>query len=308
MPGALLGLIGLVCVLVGVRLLSGGLVQSAGARLTRRLQAHAGRPAGAFLVGLAFSAAVHSSAATNVAALALVEAGALDLRRALAVVLGANVGTTLTAQMVAWTPFWLAWPALVVGVALAGLANARSAQGAGRALAGFGGILFGLQQVTEAVAPLLTGPLAAGLNAAAASPAAGVAAGALLTALMQSSGALTSALVGLGESGGLPLAAGVALALGSNLGTVSTTLWAAIGSRRPARAVALADLLFNAAGVLIALAAFPAFLQAAARSAAQVDRQIANAHTLFNLITASLAYPLLGPVAGWLAGKGPRRA
>ncbi|HEX6972177.1 MAG TPA: Na/Pi symporter, partial [Limnochordia bacterium] len=292
MGGSLWGLLGLACVWAGIRLLSDGLTVHTAPRLCEALRRWAPGTGRSFAAGFGLSALVHSSSATNVIALALLDAGALDLRCALAVVLGANVGTTLTAQMVAWTPAGLAWPVLLGGVLLAGARDAAR-RDIGRALAGVGGILFGVQVAAAAAGPLLAEGTARRWLAAAENPFLGVLMGALATALIQSSGAFTSTLVGLAQQGVLTLPSALALALGSNVGTVSTTLWASLGVARHARAIALFDLGFNTAGVLFALATFPAWVHWAGHMPGGLDRQLAHMHTLFNAVTAACFFPLL---------------
>lgn len=292
---ALLGSsIALAAFFTGLFLLKESLVslRSAAAPLIGRA---AGGPIRGVLSGFAATAIVQSSSAVNAAVVGFVAAGILRLEQAFAVVLGANVGTTLTGQIVAFGSFELAAGCLGAGFALAFI-GPKKAKRMGAALAGLGGIFFGLYALGRALGPAGLHAFGIDLLARIGGGARAVLVGALATAVIQSSSATTGILIGLADAGALPVDAAIAAALGCNVGTVITTILVSLSAGREARRTAFADLLFNAGGVLAALPILPYLPQAMALISPSPGRQVANAHTLFNLVTVLLAIPFLRPM------------
>ena len=170
----------------------------------------------------------------------------------------------------------------------------------GEALFGFGALLFGLSLINKALLPWLDSRVVKhALTALSARPWQAVLVGAGVTAVVQSSSAVTSFVVALAQQQAVGLEAAVGISLGSNIGTVLTTLIASIGTSRESKAAALADLLFNVLGVLLVLPLMGHFLSLVAHTSTQLPRQVANAHTLFNLGTAVIALPLIRYLAAF---------
>jgi len=291
-----------------MRLMSAALQRGAGARLRPFLGRFVrGRLAGA-LGGAAATALVQSSSAVAAAVVSLVNSRALSLEQGCAVILGANVGTTVTAQLIAFD--WGQLAPLVMALGL-GCAYVWRRRAVGEVMFGFGALLFGLSLISASLAPWLgSGPVMYALTELAASPWKAVLVGFAVTAVVQSSSAVTSLTVGLAQAGGITLKTAVGICLGSNIGTVLTTLIASAGTSRESRATALADLFFNVLGALLALVFMDPFLALVVRTSSLLPRQVANAHTLFNLGTVLLALPFLPYLTGfawWWAGITCRR-
>lgn len=295
--------LGISIFLLGLKLMTAALETLLGFRLRSALIRFTEARTKGFLLGLLVTAFIQSSSAVGAALVVLADTGVLSLTQALGVMLGANVGTTVTAQIVALPLESLALPLCAVGLAVRYGAKRRRM---GTALFGLGAVFYGLSCTTAALAPLLQTPgVHRILTSLTATPLEAVFFGMLLTALAQSSSAVTGLVIGLVKQGLLPVPVAVGVALGSNVGTVATTLLASLGRGRASRATAYADLLFNLGGVVLVLPAFPWFVRFLACLSGDPGRQVAHAHTVFNTATALLALPFLPQLAGlawWGAG------
>lgn len=290
--GAVLGIL---IFLAGLRNMSYGLRAMAGPKLRWAIQRFAGHPAMGLFTGAVMTALTQSSSVTVAAVVGLVDAGLLDLEHALGVILGANVGTTLTAQLVShrWvsaTPWTICFGALVFALGRRNRAWAHI----GCIVAGVGGLLWGIDLLSLALRPLTQlSYLKLLVSEWEKSTGSGILAGMILTAIFQSSSATIGVTMALAGEGLVGLDGGMAVVLGSNIGTVLTTLIASIGTAREARQTAIADLLFNVMGVSVLLPVFGGFLRVLQASSDGVVHQIANGHTLFNVGTALLALPCI---------------
>lgn len=292
--------------LTGLLAMSQGLGALAGSRLAGYLTRWTRSPFPGFLCGALLTAVVQSSSAVNASTLGLLTAGILQPVGALAVILGANVGTTLTAQLVASPLSQMGLPTFAAGVLWWIFASRPSGKAAALALTGLGGMLTGLQLLGWWLVPFSGAPWAASaLLLAKESPWYALAAGAGLTLFVQSSSAVTSLTVHLTDQRLLDLATAVAITLGANVGTVGTTLLASLVSNEQGKRLAVVDLIYNLVGAVLALICFPWFLALCAASSASLPRQVANAHTLFNVLSALAAFPLLGIVANWVSRGNP---
>ncbi|NLL48088.1 MAG: Na/Pi cotransporter family protein [Firmicutes bacterium] len=257
--------------------------------------------------GFVTTSLVQSSSIVNSTMVVLVDSGVLAVPQALGVILGANIGTTLTAQIVALPIEQTAIPLLFLGLFLMYVVKRPAL---GKAVFSLGALFFGLAYTTRVLTPLLRlSSVQRILLELTGTPWRACAVGAILTGMVQSSGAVTSLVVGLAGGKLLTLSAAVGVALGSNVGTVITTLVASLGRSRASKATAWGDFLFNVAGVLIVLPLFPFFLRLVELLSSDPGRQVAHAHTLFNVITALATLPLLDNLAhlawSW-AGIRPR--
>lgn len=287
--------------LLGLKLLTNALETVLGFRLHSVLTRLTATKVKGLLVGLLLTAFIQSSSAVGAALVVLTDTGVLSLTQALGVMLGANVGTTVTAQLIALPLERTALPLCAVGLAVRYLGQRKSA---GTALFGLGAVFFGLSFSTWALAPLLKAPaMRSVITTLTDTPLEAVSFGMVLTILAQSSSAVTGLVIGLVKQNLLPASVAVAMALGSNVGTVATTLLASVGRSRAGRATAYADFLFNLGGVVLILPVFPLFFQVVQSLSADPSRQVAHAHTLFNGVTALLALPFLQHLAG-LAWRG----
>ncbi|HHW98705.1 MAG TPA: Na/Pi cotransporter family protein [Firmicutes bacterium] len=290
-----LSLAGLILFLMGLRLMSAALVKIAGGRLQTWLLNITKTPLRGTLAGTLFTMIIQSSSATTVIVVAAVNAGLLTLKQALSLIAGANVGTTITEQIVVLELYQLVLPSLSLGFLLVLWPKARQA---GLALVGLGLLFQGLQLMSEHLAQLLHLPVVRSLLAACSgSPYLSIVVGMALTAIVQSSSAVTALTIALAAGRALDLSTAIGIALGSNIGTCVTALIAAHGTNRFARQAAMAHLLFNVLGVLAVIPFYTAFVDLVASTAPDLGRQIANGHTLFNLISVGVFLPIITPVS-----------
>ena len=298
---------GLALFLYGVGRLAHGMRAVAGDRM-RELLARATRNRFAAVgSGAAATAVLDSSSVTIILVIALVDAGVLPAAGALGVILGANIGTTLSSQIIALDAARYAPVVRVVGLLLAGLGRGARWREAGTAVFGLGLVFFGLAQVEAAVEPLRESARFAGWMARLASPLAGAAAGAGTTLVIQSSSATLGIAITLAGQGLLTLPAGVAVMLGAEVGTCADTLVATLGRSRAALRAGAFHLAFNLATVALGLAAVAPLTRLAAALGGDVGRQVANAHVAFNVLGVLVVLPLLGPATRALERLVPDR-
>lgn len=305
---------GLGAFLLGVRRLTRGLELLGGPAVRRSLGRFAQDPAAAWLAGALAAAMFHSSGLVTVVVVGLVQAGVIGMPAAIGAVLGANVGTTATAQMLAFSTGFAGWLGVALGVALraAGRLRARPARWvdpAGEAVLGTGLVFLGLEALGAAFTGAdLAWPVQQLLKLAG-RPVTGLLAGAVLTGAVQSSTVFIGVVMKLAEGGRLPLAAAIHLVLGSNVGSCLPGVLAGALAGSAGWWAGLTNLVFNVAGAVLALPLVPAFSGFIAASAKSYARQVANAHGLFNLVTALAALPFAWPVGRWLErGNGSKLA
>ncbi len=296
---------GLSLFLFGIRMMSSGLKKASGSQVRKWISKISANRFYAVLAG-AFATVIVQSSSTIIAILVgLVQSRLMTSSQALAVMLGAEIGTTTMAQLVAFRLHDYALVFFAAGFLLTALAKSESLRFTGEAVSGFGLLFFGLKLMSGALIPLESYSPFLSLLRYLDNPLFGVLAGMFLTALMHSSGAFVGILVTLSLQGALRLEAGIALMLGANIGTCITGVLASAGMQRSAKRVALAQVLFNVAGVLFFLPIIPGFadlIRLLSPSASgsgivklsnDVPRQIANAHLLINLFMALCFFPFL---------------
>lgn len=293
---------GLALFLLGMELVTASLTAAAGDGLRRTL-ALIGRSRwlGA-LAGAVVTAVIQSSSITTVLVVGFVSAGFLNLRGAIPLILGANVGSTITAQVVAVDVTEQALLLVALGFVLrAGLGRSRRAEYGGAVL-GLGLILLGLRFMADGVEPLRDVEAFLDLMTATDRPLVGLAVGAGFTALVQSSSATTGVAVVLAGQGLVSLPMGIALVLGANVGTCVTAVIASVGKSTEARQAAAVHVVFNLLGVLVwigfvdQLAALVQQISPAPGELATAQ-QLANAHTVFNVATSVVFLAAAGPMA-----------
>lgn len=316
----LMGLIGgLALFLHGINEMTEALKVAGGGAMRRFLAALTRNRFTATFAGAVVTAIVQSSSVTTVLVVGFISAGVMNFTQSIGVIIGANIGTTITAQIIAFKVTQYALALVATGFVLRLAANRRGPThwGAyGAALMGLGFIFLGMDTMREATRPLHDFPPFLELIAAMKHPLAGIAVAALFTAMVQSSSATTGIIIVLASQGLVTLEAGIALMLGANIGTCVTALLSSIGKPQDALKAAIVHVLFNTIGALlwvgfipqialIARLVSPAFddLSGVAQLAAEVPRQIANSHTFFNLANALLFIgftPWLARSADWL--------
>ncbi|MCA9310381.1 MAG: Na/Pi cotransporter family protein [Phycisphaerales bacterium] len=288
---------GLALFLYGLELMTNGLKRLAGARLkswlarltTTRLRAVA---AGALITGV-----VQSSSVTTVLVVGFVSAGVMTLSQAVGVIMGANIGTTITGQMIAFKVTEMALVPVVLGFVCHAAAPSPAWRQVGRLVLGMGLIFLGMQFMGEGAEPLSRSRAFMDLMANLRHPLPALMVGLVITALVQSSSATTGIVIVLASGGLITLETGVAIILGANVGTCVTAMLASIGRTREAVRTALIHVIFNLAGALIWVFMIRWLAALAALLSSDVARQIANAQTIFNVANTLLFIGFTGPLA-----------
>ena len=288
---------GLGLFLIGMNMMSDGMKKAAGNKMRSILSTLTKNRVIGLMVGAVVTMIIQSSSATTVMLVSFVQAELMTFAQSLGVILGADIGTTVTAQLIAFKFTDYALLLIAVGFALKVFVKKEGLKNLGAAVLGFGILFFGMHIMSEAMYPLRSYEGFINLLLKLENPLLGVAVGALFTGLIQSSSAFTGIVIVLASQGLLSLEAGIPLIFGSNIGTCITAALSSINTSRDAKRVALAHAIFKISGVLLFIFWIPTFAdlvrsispvadpslsEIAARSAV-VPRQIANSHTIFNV-------------------------
>ena len=250
MTMSLLG--GLALFLYGMKLMGEGLEKAAGDRLKRLLESLTRNPLMGLLVGVVFTMIIQSSSATTVMVVGFVNAGLLDLMQATGVILGANIGTTVTAWIVAGFQATAFMPlVLLIGVAMMMFLKKLKLQRVGQVIAGFGMLFVGMGMMSDAMKPLAESAEFARLMTAFSNPIMALLVGVAVTAIIQSSSASVGILEMLAIQGLVPLETSLYIIMGTNIGTCVTAMLSAVGATRTAKRAALIHLMFNVLGTLV---------------------------------------------------------
>ncbi len=285
---------GLGLFLYGMNLMADGLQKSAGEKLKRIVELLTSNVLMGVLVGALVTAIIQSSSATTVMVVGFVNAGIMTLPQAIGVIMGANIGTTITAQLVSLDLVGIAPLALGIGIVIYLFSKNQKTKTMAEILIGFGILFTGMDFMKEAVKPLaeykgFTDALVAFGN----KPILGILLGFGITAIVQSSSASMGMLLALASQGLIPLAAALPILYGENIGTCVTSLISSIGASINARRAALMHLVFNVIGTIVFMLILtkPITMMVQYLNPEDVSRQIANAHTLFNVINVILLLP-----------------
>lgn len=287
----LLGGVGLF--LFGIKLMGEALQDLAGDRLRRLIATLTKTPVRGVLIGTLVTVLIQSSSGTTVMCISFVHAGLMTLKQAVGVIMGANIGTTVTAQLIAFKIKDYALPIIAVGVFLNVFGRSKRSKYFGSGLIGFGLLFLGMGTMEGAMKFLRTRQdifLAFSYN-----PLLGVLAGTFLTMLVQSSSATVGLTIVMATQGLLDLNAAIPILIGNNIGTTITAVIASVGANREAKQAAASHVLFNVIGVVIFLLILPVFTSIVAATATGVGRQLANAHTIFNITNTLIFLPFTGP-------------
>ena len=292
---------GLALFLFGIDQMSDGLKAVAGKRLATLLSSVTRNRFLGALSGAFVTAVLNSSSVTTVLVVGFITAGIMTLQQSIGVIMGANIGSTVTAQIVAFNVTQYALLPVAIGFGMIFFGKSDKVKHSGSMLFGLGLLFGGMGIMSDAMYPLRSYEPFLDLMARLENPLLGVLVGAVFTGLVQSSAATTGIAIVMASEGLMTLPAGIGLALGANIGTCVTAVLAAIGKPVAARRAAAAHILFNIFGVLIwlplieqlaqlAISVSPSHseLTGAARMAEEVPRQIANAHTIFNVVNTAI--------------------
>ncbi len=293
---------GLAIFLMGMQLMSSNLQQVAGNRMRAILKALTrnrimGVAAGAFVTAL-----IQSSSATTVITVGFVNSALMSLEQAIGVILGANIGTTITGQLIAFKVTAYAYPMIGVGFAFSAFSRNPRRQMWGRALTGLGLLFLGMTTMSGVMKPLQgSAPVREFFTSFSRSPLLGIFAGMVVTLLVQSSSATVGLTMTLAGSGLIGLQGAFFLVLGDNIGTTVTAQLASIGSNRNARQTAMAHTLIKMIGAayfaVFILDPNGFFMEIVRKTSDDPVRQVANAHTIFNIVNCIVFLPLVPLVA-----------
>jgi phosphate:Na+ symporter len=303
-------LAGLVLFLHGVSLLSESLKKAAGERMKKLLASFTTNRFAGVLTGTVATTLLDSSSVTIIMVIALVNAGLLSFTRSLGVIMGSNIGTTISSQIIALHINKYAPIALVTGFGLYMIAKSKRWKRIGGVVFGMGLIFFGLDVMGKAVEPLQQQASFIEWMTRMEAPILGALVGAAFTVMVQSSSATLGVVITLASQELISLPAGIAIMLGAEIGTCADTLVATLGRSREAIRAGVFHLLFNIITVSIGVAfahPFTALVQYIS-TGTDVSRQIANAHVLFNVAGVLLFISFMTPVAKGLQWLIPQKA
>lgn len=289
---------GLSLLLYGLHLSGRGLQAVAGGRLRVLLTRLTENRLMGALTGAGVTAIMQSSSATTVMLVGFVSAGFMSLEQTLGVILGADIGTTITVQIIAFDILAYSVLLIAIGTPMVLAVRQRFYNYLGQAILGFGLLFLGLKIISDSLGPLKDSPLFSellfGLSE---NPVMTIVLAALLTVLIQSSAGTIALAISFASQGLVTLPLGIAVVLGANIGTTGTALMAAVGSPTESRRVALAHALYKVLGVLLLYPFLDPFAALIGFLGGNLPRQIANTHTLFNLLLVGIFLPFTGPFA-----------
>lgn len=301
---------GLAMFLFGMSVMGDGLEKSAGSKLKTILERLTSSPLRGFLLGVAVTAVIQSSSATTVMVVGFVNSGIMSLRQAIGIIMGANVGTTVTSWILSLSgiegdsffvqllkPSSFSPVLALIGIILYMFVKNSKKKDIGSILLGFAVLMFGMETMSDAVAPLKDVPAFTNILLLFSNPILGVLAGAALTAIIQSSSASVGILQALSATGQITFGSAIPIILGQNIGTCATAMLSSVGTNKNARRTAMVHLYFNCIGTLVFLVAFYALkavfdFQFVNNSINQFG--IAVVHTAFNLVCTAVMLPLAG--------------
>ncbi|EYE87366.1 Na/Pi cotransporter [Fervidicella metallireducens AeB] len=279
----------------GMKLMGDGLQKAAGEKLKQILEVLTSNVIVGILVGTGVTAIIQSSSATTVMTVGFVNAGLMTLKQAAGVIMGANIGTTITAQLIAFKLTDIAPFILAVGAALVLFTKRKRSHDIGEIILGFGVLFVGMSMMEHSMKPLRTMPEFINLiDTLGRHKFLGILVGLGMTATVQSSSATIGILIALASGGTITLEVALPILFGDNIGTCATALLASIGTNKNAKRAALIHLIFNTIGTIIFMLAFPWILPLIKSLGGSISRQIANAHTMFNVANTIIQAPFVG--------------
>ena len=286
---------GLALFLYGMQMMSTGLEAAAGNKMKLILEKITANRFVGVLVGALITAIIQSSSATTVMVVGFVNSGMMTLQQAVWIIMGANIGTTITGQLIALDVGELAPLLAFFGVAAIVFMKNERLHHVGEIIAGLGILLIGMDMMSTAMKPLAEVEEFVGLLSKFENPILGILAGTVFTALIQSSSASVGILQALAMSGAVSLRSAAYVLFGQNIGTCVTALLASVGASRNAKRTTIVHITFNVFGTMVFTVlclATPIILLVEGWSPGDVSKQIANLHTTFNIVTTCLLLPV----------------
>ena len=286
---------GLALFLYGMNMMSNGLEMAAGDKMKTILEKLTSNRILGVLVGALVTAIIQSSSATTVMVVGFVNSGLMSLTSAVWVIMGANIGTTITGQLIAIDITAIAPLIAFIGVAMIVFFKSQKLDAIGGVIGGLGILFIGMETMSSAMVPLRTMPEFVGLISKFQNPFIGILVGALFTALIQSSSASVGILQALAKSGVMTLSSSIYVLFGQNIGTCITSVLASIGTSKNAKRTTVIHLSFNIIGTVLFVTIsmlFPFADLVQSLKPSNVAAQIANVHTIFNVTTTLLLLPI----------------
>ena len=286
---------GLGMFLFGMDMMAKGLQQSAGGKMKQWLGVLTRNRLMAVLAGALITAVIQSSSATTVMVVGFVNAGLMSLYQAVGVIMGANIGTTITGQLITfkiddYIPLFI-----IIGAALILFMKQEKRKEIGKIVFGFGLLFMGLSQMKDAMSPIAQTTFFQDLILTLeGNMFLGILVGAAMTAVVQSSSASTAILLSLAATGAISLQVAIPILFGNNIGTCVTALLSSLNANKVAKKAAFIHLSFNLIGTLIFLPLINILSQVVMYMGGDIDKQIANAHTIFNIVNAIILLPFAG--------------
>jgi phosphate:Na+ symporter len=286
---------GLAFFLYGMIKMSDGMKKTAGNKIRSILSALTRNRMAALILGALVTMVVQSSSATTVMLVSFVHAGLMNFTQTLGVILGADIGTTVTAQLIAFNVSNYALLMIAIGFGLQIIPKADNTRNIGEIIFGFGVLFYGMKLMSDSMEPLRGYEGFINVMQGLENPFLGLMVGTLFTALIQSSAATIGVVIVLAHQGLITLESGIPLIFGANIGTCVTAGLASINTSRDAKRVALAHVVFKIAGVMLFIFWIPGFAELvralSVKFGSDIARQIANAHTIFNVGLAVIFIP-----------------
>lgn len=300
---------GLALFLFGMDVMTRALKASAGNQLKFFLKKMTSTRWKALMAGTGITAVIQSSSVTTVLAVGFVSAGLMSFKSTLGLILGADIGTTITAQIIAFKVTKIALLLVIIGYLFILISKRNRYHEYGKIIIGLGLIFLGMNLMSEGMHPLKTYPPFIDMMLNLSNPVLGILVGTLFTALIQSSSATTGVVIVLAAQGLIAIDGGISVIIGANIGTCVTAFLSAIGKPKAAMQVATAHILFKLIGAFIWVWFIPQ-LAAITQNITPNDlpRQIANAHTIFNVASAALLIGFTSPIARLIMRIIPVRA
>lgn len=299
---------GLAVFIYGMNMMSECLQKAAGEKMKKILSLLTRNPVMGALAGMLVTAVLQSSSATTVMAIGFVSAGLMTLPQAISIIFGANIGTTMTAQLIAFKLSDYIYAIIFIGFIVYFISKSERVKNVGMTIFAFGLLFLGIETMGSVMKPLASSPIFTELIGKVADvPILGVAVGALMTVVVQSSSATIAVLQNFAAQPGadgvtsiIGLAGAIPILFGDNIGTTITALLASIGQPKDAKRTALAHCIFNISGCFLfiwfvkPLAEFIQYISPKGPEIEVISRQIANTHTFFNLVMTLIWVPLVG--------------
>ena len=283
--------------LYGMEMMSDGMKMTAGNSMRMILEKLTSNKFLSVFVGAFVTMVIQSSSATTVMLVSFVNSGLLNFTQALGVILGSNIGSTVTAQIVAFKVTDYALILIAAGSLMSLFSKKETVKNLGYVILGFGLLFYGMKVMSDTMKPLRSDPTFNSILTSFENPFLGILAGAIFTALVQSSSATTGIVITLASGGSITLEAGIPLIFGANIGTCVTAMLAGLNASRDAKRVAIGHVTFNVLGVLLFCFWIPTFSEMVAQTSSNIPRQIANAHTFFNIFASIIFIPFTGYIA-----------